>query len=237
MCPNSTRSVFGHKSLSYVENDMVEYLSQVEDIIPILILDYSEEKLDFLMSELDGVIFQGGSDVCPETYNEPYLDKERWPGDLFRDKVEVNIFHKACNLGLPIFGICRGAQIINSALKGTLYQDLLTETNTDVQHRDAVLYDHVSHDIKILGDGVFKDIYGTDTVVKINSVHHQGIKKLGVGLIVEARCTKGNLIEAFSGTCKNSEIIAVQWHPEFSHTLGDKLCDPNKLFSYFISKI
>lgn len=99
MYPDPTRVVFGHKSLTYMENDMARFVAR-DGVLPVLIPDLPAEQLHSILEQLDGIVFQGGADLCPETYGEPYLDKERWPGDKHRDCYELALadffFKKGC---------------------------------------------------------------------------------------------------------------------------------------------
>lgn len=212
---------------------MISYLSLLPDTLPVLILDYPPEKLGYLMDQLDGIVFQGGSDLSPVSYQEDHLDEDRWPGDLYRDKVELKIFEEATSRKLPILGICRGAQLINVAMGGTLYQDLEMQTKSKVEHRNAKLYDRVNHAVSLLDGSKLASIYQSNQI-QVNSVHHQGIKKLASGLDIEAICESDQLIEAFSGSYQGSSILAVQWHPEFAHTVENELSDPKLIVQYFI---
>ena len=110
--PDPKRSVFGLKSLSYFENDMVSYVAQ-DGVLPVLIPDLPMPRLTPLLAQMDGLILQGGADVCPESYGEPYLNREMWPGDRHRDQYELSLVDFFFKQKKPILGICRGFQILN----------------------------------------------------------------------------------------------------------------------------
>lgn len=236
MYPDPSRTVFGPKTLAYLEQDMARFLSQ-KDVMPILIPDLPEKELYQFLLELDGFVFQGGSDVAPETYRESKIEKGQWPGDSFRDQYELKIMDFAFKNKKPILAICRGFQLANVYFGGSLYQDLKLLTGTEVEHRNAEKYDRVFHEILCADHGLIKNIYGKETLI-VNSVHHQGIKTLGKGLVVDAVSSEDQLIEAFHHKdLESNYLVGVQWHPEFSHTLGENICNPKPLMEHFLNAV
>ncbi|MFT6071328.1 MAG: putative glutamine amidotransferase [Bacteriovoracaceae bacterium] len=233
MYQDPSRVVFGHKSLTYMENDMVRYLAR-EGVMPYLLPDLEDKLLKPYLEEADGFVIQGGVDLSPESYNEPYLNKERWPGDKYRDDFELKVIDYAFKAGKPIYGICRGFQVLNAYFGGTLHQDIQTELETKIAHRDPDLYDKVNHKITLDKEGLLKKLYKKD-VLNVNSVHHQAVKKLGKNLQIDAK-SQDEIIEAFHFN-GDQTVIGVQWHPEFSHSLGDKVCDPDVIYNYFLKEV
>lgn len=233
MYPDPSRPFFGPKSLTYMENDMVQFLAK-RDVQAILIPDVNGQLLETYLDHIDGIIFQGGSDLDPRSYKQEPIDGQRWPGDRYRDLYEFRILESAKPRKIPLFGICRGAQLINAWHGGTLYQDLPTQTGTPRVHRCAEEYDRIHHPVDCRPGGLLNQLYGK-TRLEVNSVHHQGIQTLGTGLIEEARCPDDNLVEAFTGaTMQDQFILGVQWHPEFSPTLGDTIENPQPLLDHFL---
>ena len=231
MYKDPSRKVFGHKNLTYMENDMVKYVSNSTHL-PYLIPLLEDELLNTFLSRCDGIIFQGGSDLSPHSYGKDFLDEQKWPGDIFRDKYEFKILDYCVKHKVPVFGICRGFQIINTYFKGTLHQDLATNLKTPIEHRCAQKYDHVFHDVIINGT-ILNKLY-PEKKISVNSVHHQGVEILGKNLRSEAYCPDDNLIEAFSYKDMNEHyLFAVQWHPEFSETIKEKVVSPNPLIEMF----
>lgn len=166
---------------------------------------------------LDGLVLQGGADVSPLTYGEEPLDGE-WAGDRQRDVYEIELLHEFVEAGKPVLGICRGAQLINVAFGGTLYQDIRTQLPKSQPHVTSA-YEKNTHQMRIEpGSGLARLYPGIETT-RINSIHHQSIKALGRNLTVEARSEPDGVIEAIRGAGK-SYVFAVQWHPEF-HAPGD----------------
>lgn len=225
-----TRPIFGPKTLSYVENDMAKYIAK-KGILPILIPELNDERLFEILLEMDGIIMQGGHDVAPETYGESPIG--RWKGDAVRDAYELKILDFAIKNNKPVFGICRGIQLMNVYFGGTLYQDTITQNKQVQEHRSAELYDTVKHPIQFEPDQFLAKIYAGIESPFVNSVHHQAIKELGNELEVYAMSEDG-LIEAFGYTkAPEGKVFGVQWHPEFSHTLGNEIIDPDILLNAF----
>ena len=140
-------------------------------------------------------------------------------------------------LDKPIFGICRGAQILNAYFGGTLYQDIQTQLPQAIQHRNGELYDQHIHRVVLNPDGFLYGLNKGDEKSYINSIHHQAIKDLGKDLKVLARSEEDGIIEAFYWKgAKEGRVIAVQWHPEFNaHYKGEEeLFDQEALYTAFL---
>lgn len=236
MYPDSTRKVFSKKTLAYVEQDMARFVSK-KGVMPILIPELPEEELEDFLTEMDAFVFQGGSDIAPQSYKEELIEDGKWPGDLYRDRYELKIMDHAFKNMKPILAICRGFQLANVYLGGTLHQDLKTTTKTLVEHRNAELYDEVYHKVTCRPEGLLKEIYHQDELY-VNSVHHQGIKTLGRNLVVDAISSEDELIEAFHyRDLKDHYLVGVQWHPEFSHSLPEIVSDPSPLYDHFLDAV
>lgn len=237
MYPDKQRNFFNPKTLCYFENDMANYLCR-ENVMPVLIPNLHESVLFDFLAQMDGFVLQGGSDLCPVSYGENYLDKEKWPGDEFRDRYELKILDFAIKNAKPVLGICRGAQLINVFFGGTLYQDLPTQYKTHLKHRDAVIYDQNYHSIEFISDQLLSQFYSNEDNLYVNSVHHQGIKTLGHDLVVEAISPEDQLIEAFSyKNLQDRFVLAVQWHPEFSHVLKDKVISAEPIYTCLLNAV
>lgn len=235
MYPDINRAVFGHKTLLYWEADMARYVSR-KGILPVFIPDVSDDVLYEILAQLDGFVFQGGADLAPQTYGEEPILDGRWKGDAYRDQYELRIMDYAIKYNKPILAICRGCQLMNVYFGGTLYQDTLTQKSNSLQHRDAMVYDKVHHSIEFTKGKLLDRLYANANKPMINSVHHQSIKKVGKNLDILAICPEDGTIEAiaYKGTAEG-KVVGVQWHPEFSHTLGDKVIDAEKLWENFRS--
>lgn len=233
MYPDRSRIVFGKKVLSYVENDMAAYISQ-KGILPVLIPDLKEDLLKDLLEEMDGFVLQGGNDLAPQTYGEEPILECRWKGDPYRDQYELKILDFAVKSNKPVLGICRGLQLMNVYFGGTLYQDDASQRQNILIHRDADLYDKVSHRVQFTKGKILDNIYSEETDPRINTVHHQSIKDLGENLEVLAVCPEDGTIEAIGYTgAEAGKIMGVQWHPEFSETLREEIVDAQTLLDVF----
>lgn len=232
MYPDPSRLVFGPKSLNYLEEDMARYITQ-KGVLPILIPRVGQPFLNDILDEIDGFVFQGGTDVAPETYGEAPIGK--WEGDRQRDLYELEIMDYAVKNEKPVFGICRGMQLMNVYFGGSLYQDTLTQRPVSNDHRSAALYDTISHPVHFAKGGFLAKLYANEVNPKVNTVHHQAVKELGNNLEVYAISDDG-LIEAFGYTkMPAGKVMGVQWHPEFSPTLNGEVIDHHRLFQAFLN--
>ncbi|HYR34547.1 MAG TPA: type 1 glutamine amidotransferase [Burkholderiales bacterium] len=194
------RGVFT-KILHYVEDGIAQWLQSRDALL--FILPLSRRAADYART-LDGLVLQGGADISPLAYGEQ-PQKPEWAGDPLRDQYEISLVKAFTAAGKPVLGICRGAQLINVALGGSLHQDIPAHRSDD--------YDQHAHEVRLeLGSGLAR-LYGETGPRRVVSIHHQAINRLAPGLKVEARADDG-VIEAVRGTGA-SYICAVQWHPEF----------------------
>lgn len=161
----------------------------------------------------DGLLLTGGHDIDPALYGQAPLPQ---CGVLCpaRDKMEVYLLRAALAADKPVLGICRGIQLLNAVLGGTLYQDLPTQHPSDVTHVMTPPYDRAVHTVEILPGTLLADLFGAGTLA-VNSYHHQAVDKAAPGLQVMAQAPDG-LVEAVRLPGK-AFVAAVQWHPEFSY--------------------
>jgi len=160
-----------------------------------------------------GLVLEGGSDVWPGSYGETAL-QERWSGDRVRDEYEKALAAAFVAERKPVLGICRGLQLLNVAYGGTLYQDIATQRPDAISHREASLYDRHFHEVEFVPGSRLATLHAGVERAKVNSVHHQAIKDLAPGFVVEARSVPDGLIEAVRRP-GDLFVAAVQWHPEF----------------------
>ena len=234
MHPDLNRATFGPKTLCYLERDMARYIAG-GGAMPLLIPDLDRAGRRAFIHAVDGLVLQGGADVAPQSYGEQPILDGRWPGDALRDEYELELIAMAMEQGLPVFGICRGFQIMNVYFGGTLYQDLLTQREGSLKHRDAVEYDHLTHRIYWEKDSHMATLHQGDARTDVNTVHHQGVKDMGKDLSTDARCAEDGLSEAYTWDgAEPGKVMAVQWHPEYFHTLGERLMSPEPLLSEFL---
>ncbi len=157
------------------------------------------------------VIIPISNPVSPLLYGEePHLNLARtYPA---RDAFEIELIKEAYIQHKPIFAVCRGLQILNVALGGTLYQDIESQyDNISVKHRQKTMPSQPTHTIQIASGSELSRVLGTTTPV--NSYHHQAVKQLASDFVPVAWSTDG-LIEAFESKSEDQSVVAVQWHPE-----------------------
>lgn len=208
------------------------YVSCIEAVgaLPIVIPYIENESvLDELLAMCSGIMLTGGVDVCPETYNEA---KKPCCGNTCkaRDEYELLIFEKALYSFKPILAICRGAQIVNVALGGTLYQDIPSEYQNAICHNQIEDKFSHSHEISILEDTPLFDMLNKNRI-RVNSFHHQCIKETG-RLIEPMAIADDGIIEAFYMPSYRY-LRAYQWHPERLYEIDENNL---KIFEDFVSE-
>ena len=177
-------------------------------------------------------MLEGGSDVWPGSYGEEPLH-EKWHGDRVRDDYEIALLRAFAARGKPVLGVCRGLQLMNVAHGGTLLQDIDTHRPGEVSHRNAELYDRNFHALEFVPGTHLAELFAATPSPTVNSVHHQGIKELASGFVVEARCPTDGMIEAIRKP-GSAYMAAVQWHPEF-HREGEGTLDDRPLLHDFLA--
>ncbi len=197
----------------YIMNQTYVRALEALGALPVLIpLQMSEATLYGTFERLDGLLLPGGEDLDPVTYGE-----ERHPQlgatDKERDRTELLLARWALESGMPILGVCRGVQVINVVCGGSLYQDLHTQ-QPELQKHDYFPPNferyRISHQVNIEADSRLAHALGT--IHEVNSMHHQGIARLGAPLRVVARAEDG-LPEAVE-VPELPFAVGVQWHPE-----------------------
>jgi putative glutamine amidotransferase len=196
--------------------------------LPILIpLNISNDDLGLLLPRVDGILFTGGLDVDPRQYGNPPHPKASGV-DADRDRVEIHLVQELIIHGKPFLGICRGCQVINIALGGSLYEDLPEQFASNIQHNCHDLpRNYLAHTVELQSSSRISQILSAD-FNSVNSLHHQGVNRLGDGLHISALAPDG-LVEAFE--LENFPFgMAVQWHPEELQEHASM----RKLFSSFV---
>lgn len=199
--------------------------------LPVLLPHTSDEQeAKALLEELDGLLLAGGGDVDPARYGEETLP-ECGEVDAQRDAFELLITRLALERNIPIFGICRGIQLLAVAMGGTLWQDIGTQLGVEpIRHQQEPPYDTSSHPVRFVQGGFFANVIGAEEVLT-NSMHHQAIKAAGPNLIVEGYSDDG-VIEAVR-SAQSDSVFAVQYHPEY---MSGAQTHAARLFECLVSK-
>jgi putative glutamine amidotransferase len=232
MHPDPARAAFAIKTLNYVEQSVPQWVMS-GGAMPVMIPPVEFPiSLDDYAAWLDGLVLHGGSDLWPGSYGEDPIDA-RWQGDRLRDEYEAALVKAFVAAGKPVFGICRGLQLLNATFGGTLVQDIPTQRPEALVHRDAERYDRNFHTLELVPETRLSSLLTGASSYKINSVHHQCIKDLAPGFVVEARCPDDGTIEAIRHTGA-PWIAAVQWHPEY-HGPEHGTLDDTPILSDFLA--
>lgn len=177
----------------------------------------------------DGILFSGGEDVDPALYDEK-AKHESVHFDRARDDFELALLDAALDRRLPILGICRGIQMINVKFGGTLIQDITSDTELERDHRQQGSRSDLTHMVTVTEpESTLASVVAGSC--RVNSLHHQAIKRLGRGLKVTAHSEDG-LVEAVEAAGDYPFLMAVQWHPE---ELVDHP-EQRQIFEQFIAK-
>jgi putative glutamine amidotransferase len=192
------------------------YTAAVADAggLPVIIpLGLSEPVLRDIFERLDGLLLAGGPDVDPRYYDEPHLP-ELGRVDAARDTVELILARWALAADLPLFGICRGIQLLNVAGGGSLYQDIATQIHPDPRHNytsEETPRERPVHRVAVAPDSGLAAVLGACDV-PVNSYHHQAVKRAADGFAVVAHSEDG-VIEGIENPALRY-ALGVQWHPE-----------------------
>jgi putative glutamine amidotransferase len=229
---------FRNKTLQYLEQSIAHWLmahGALVLMIPTISTSAEVSRRGISVSsyvrELDGLMLQGGADVSPRSYGKQPMRAE-WAGDIVRDRYEMELIHEFMAQGKPVFGICRGAQLLNVAFGGTLYQDIPTLRPDAIPHVDAELYDALSHEVVFEPDSRLAALYPGLSGGRVNSIHHQAVDRLGGDLVVEARSSADGIVEAIRWR-GSGYAMALQWHPEF-HAASEHLLESSPVVLDFL---
>jgi len=196
--------------------------------IPIILPYINPEVALETLSLCDGIILSGGEDVDPKFYDE---DPHPQLGSTTpeRDFVEIAMVKYALENNIPLLAICRGVQILNVALGGTLVQDIPSQVNEPIQHSQIVNRSRDTHWVTISNNSKLYQLIGSERV-RVNSLHHQAIGHVANDLRVVAKSSDG-IVEAVEYIHPTTFTIGVQWHPESMANTNEQM---NKIFVEFI---
>jgi len=211
-----------HQPLGRLVQTDLDYVEGVINAggVPMILPPVVEPRMaEVLLDGIDGLLLSGGSDLAPDYYGEecaPGLDVTNPERDAF----EIALLRLALRRGIPVLGICRGMQVLNAALGGTLYQDLPSQLGKDIlNHWQETPKWQPAHEIEVLCDSHLAEITRCQHV-KVNSYHHQGIKELAGGLAVTARSSDGVIEAVECNDFSEQWLIGVQWHAEMMREVG-----------------
>ena len=198
--------------------------------VPVILpINTDLEVIKAMVASIDALILSGGEDVDPVHYGEeplPLLERINPDRDIF----DIALIKFAVERGIPVFGICRGHQVMNVAFGGTLYQDIPSQIKTGVlKHRQQAPLWHGTHAVHLEPTSVLAKVLGKTTVMT-NSFHHQAVKDLAPGFVITGRTSDG-VVEAMEMK-GNPRVFGVQFHPEgpTAHGLDEWL----PVFTYLI---
>lgn len=181
--------------------------------IPIVIPP-QEGNIAAILDLVDGVIISGGGDIDPMQYGQSDVHDKTYGIHVGRDSLELSIAKEAIERDIPVLCICRGIQILNVALGGTLIQDIPDQYPTDIEHRQqepGIPKEEPGHRVSVTPGSLLERTYGSSEIA-VNSFHHQAIKDLAPMLVIDGVATD-EVVEAVSHP-GSTWILGVQWHPE-----------------------
>ncbi len=208
------RTTRKHKYIDYVGEFHLQLLIRVRTLpVMVPVVEGTEACLPQYAAEMRGLLLVEGEDIEPHRYeheeaNLRYLEKTH----PLKDEIEIRLLREALRRDLPILGICRGSQLLNVMYGGTLYGDVQKEKNSELKHIcPGEHYDDYRHPVRIVSGSPLESWYHRHQL-KVNSYHHQGIRRLGVHLQPMANAEDG-LVEAFYDP-RHRFVVGLQFHPE-----------------------
>jgi len=188
------------------------------------------QMIDALLDTVDGLLLSGGCDIHPKHYGEE-IHPACGEIDEIRDACELGLVKRAVERSMPIFGICRGFQVVCVALGATLFQDIESQLGIPREkHRQPEPFDDPVHTVRFKEGGLFERITQT-SLMPANSMHHQAVKDAGDRIRIEG-ITMDGIVEAVS-MAGNDDVFGVEFHPEFLDHYSDFAA---RLFDYFVER-
>jgi putative glutamine amidotransferase len=197
---------------AYLNSAYVAAVQQAGGVPVLLVPQHDARALRALLERIDGVLLTGGGDVDPARFGEePHPTVSDVSAE--RDVLEIALARHALEERMPLLAICRGVQVLNVALGGSLHQDVANSPGTPIAHSQKAPRHEPTHAVKIEAGSRLADVVGAHDL-DVNSMHHQAIKELGQGLRAVAFSSPDGLIEAVEPADARGFLLGVQWHPE-----------------------
>lgn len=181
--------------------------------IPI-VLPPQQGNVEALLDVIDGLLISGGGDIRPDRYGDSDVHPKTYGIHDGRDELELALVREAIRRDMPVLCICRGIQVLNVALGGTLIQDIPDQYSPEIAHAQqerGIRKEDPGHSVRVISGSLLQRTYDSDTI-EVNSFHHQAIRGLGAGLVVNAVAPDGIIESVSLPNC--SWVLGVQWHPE-----------------------
>lgn len=214
-----------YNKINYTYIDAIKRVGGIPIILPIV---NESDIIERYLGIVQGIILTGGGDAAPLLYGEEPI-REVDSICYERDNMELKIIKRAYEIEIPIFGICRGIQMINIALGGTIYQDIYRQIPNSLGHNAGSSIEGGYHTIEIVKDSILFEIFKKERI-QVNSEHHQSVRALGNNLRINATSLDG-VIEGIEST-NDKFVLGVQFHPE---AMIDKHEEILNIFKYFVS--
>ena len=197
--------------------------------LPLLLPLYGNDPdlWDSMLATIDGLLLSGGGDIDPKHFGEEMIPQSNPPCPA-RDEMELYLCRKALEMNMPILGVCRGEQVLNCALGGTIYQDIDTLCVDPLPHRQHDRHLEKVHSVSVAENTLLQKITGLSNL-GVNSLHHQAVNQLGKGLIANAISPDG-IVEGIE-LPEKPFVLGLQWHPEI---ISDSCPEAKAVFDAFI---
>jgi putative glutamine amidotransferase len=196
---------------AYVNSTYLRAVQEAGGVPVMLPPQLSADALLTLGERVQGLLLTGGGDIDPARFGEsPHPTV--YDVAPSRDTLEMAALRQALDRSIPVLAICRGIQVLDVAMGGSLYQDVFTDPGTEIRHSQKEPRHEPTHKVTLLPGSRLAEVMGTETV-EVNSMHHQAIKGLGRDLVAVA-WAPDSLIEGVEGADRSRFLLGVQWHPE-----------------------
>jgi putative glutamine amidotransferase len=229
----TTSLSFGKKTpeRAYVNSTYLAAIQEAGGVPVPLPPQLGDGALEELSSRLHGLLLTGGGDVDPKTFGEP-PHRSVYDVAPTRDRLEMALVRRCMTEGRPVLAICRGIQLLNVALGGSLYQDVATDPGTKIKHQQTGPRDKPTHAVTVTPGSFLARVLGEDEL-RVNSMHHQAVKALGKNMVAVAHAPD-QIVEGIELADAGPDrfVLGVQWHPE---ELVPKDSAARNLFSAFVS--